>query len=153
MASGLPKCASLSVDEDSFRAAAEDYLREPSEDKMSDIITTYMMPIAGLFARKISFTREDREDAEQEILAHMADALRPQRRARFDSPIRKKQVQGLEIGLGTKVFAFFFQVAKGKACDIVKSRVRKYRRECAIAEAEFLERALKGLGKVETGDA
>lgn len=117
------------------------YMEDPSDAGLDRIIA-HVLPIAAMFARKISFTWEDREEAEQDILNHMVEAVKPVRRIRFDSPIRQKRAAGFKVGRG-KAFAMMYQCAKGKACDIVKSRVRRYRRECMIEEAKKLEAILK----------
>lgn len=130
------------IDEAAFAQAVHEYVVEPREHLRDVIVELYFVPIALPWARFVSFTQEDTEDAVQELLLHMAEKIKQVRRARFDSPIRRKPVAGFEIGRG-KVFAMFWQCAKWKAYDIVKSRVRAYVRECSVEEAALMTAVLR----------
>ena len=90
------------------------YQASPS-GQLLEHITTYLLPIAGTYARKCSLTREDRQDAEQEIYLYMLEIL--------NSPLTQHTYDNT---LG-KANSFFTQVARTKAWNIGSARTTRTR--------------------------
>lgn len=88
------------------------------------------MPIAKGFARKISFSVEDLEEATMDILMHLQEACKPEDQRRLN-PRTGKPVAGYDPRKG-KAFSVFYRAGHRKMMDIVKKRSRRWKRESKV---------------------